>query len=437
MAEVPTHSTPLLTPSLPTNESVHPIYQEPTRSLSWTYRILFGLCCLATGMVEIAVKQILLANQVSIFDPAHSIATFTVIVTIGAVIGVVVSPLAGAISDRTTSRWGRRRPWIIFGVCLGAIGLILMANSFSFWPLLAGEILVQLSFDVIMSATTAIIPDQVPLGQRTAVSAFVGMSPIVGGLLGVILVARFSNPAVDPTRGYMVLLITVLIIVLPFVLVLREERLPREALPTFSWKVFLSQFIVNPRKHPDFFFMWMSRCLIFLAYGMMNTYLLFYLKDAVGYANPTVGVVIFNLTAGILVIISAIVSGLISKKTGRIKIFVIGGALVMMIAMSILALVHTWPTSLIAAAIFGLGFGTYLSIDLILAVRVLPKVIDRGKDLGLMNIAIFLPLVLSQVIGGIVLTMIPGVFGYTVFLGIAAVFLLGTGLLIVPIKGVR
>ncbi len=437
MAEVPTQSPSLLTPDLPISESVHAIYQEPTRSLSWTYRILFGLCCLVTGMVQITVKQVLLSNQVSLFDPIHHIATFAIIGTLGGIAGVLISPLAGAISDRTTSRWGRRRPWIIFGLCLGTMGLVLMANSYSFWPLLIGEIIVQIAFDTIMSATTAIIPDQIPTNQRATVSAFVGMSPVIGGLLGVILVARFSNPAVDPTRGYLVLLVTAIVVVVPFFLVLREERLPREALPAFNWKTFFARFIVSPRKHPDFFYTWMSRCLIFLAYIMMNAFLLFYLRDAVHYANPTAGVAILNLLAGILVVISAIVSGIIAKKTGRIKIFVISGALVMMVAMIMLALVHSWPVSMAAALILGLGFGTYLSIDMVLAVRVLPEATERAKDLGLMNIAIFLPLVLSQIIGGAILTAIPGAFGYTVFLSIAAAFLLGAALLIIPIKSVR
>lgn len=437
MAEVPTRATPLLAPDQAISEDTPAIYQEPTRTLSWTYRILFGFCCLVTGLVQITIKQVLLSNQVTLFDPKHAIATFAIIGSVGAIAGVVISPVAGAISDRTTSRWGRRRPWIIFGLCLGIMGLILMAKSESFWPLLLGEIIVQLAFDAIMSATTAIIPDQIPTGQRATVSAFVGMSPIIGGLVGVTLVARFSDPAKDPTRGYFVLLIAALVIVVPFLLVLREERLPREALPAFQWKVFLAQFIVSPRKHPDFFFTWVSRCLIFLSYTMLVVYFLFYLRDAVHYANPTVGVAIFNVLSGVVVIISAIVSGIIAKKTGRVKIFVIGGALVMMVAMLIMALAHNWPATLAAALIIGLGFGTYLSIDMVLAVRVLPKATDRGKDLGLMNIAIFLPLVLSQLIGGGILTAIPGVFGYTVFLIVAAVFLLGAALLIIPIKGVR
>lgn len=437
MSKVPTQAGPLLTADPPTNESMHKIYQNPTRPLSWPYRILFGICCMIIGLIQIPIKQVLLSNQVTIIDRPHALTIFAIIGAVGAIAGIIISPLAGAISDRTTSRWGRRRPWIFFGLCLGIMGLILMADSSSFWPLLIGEVIVQIAFDTILSATTAIIPDQTPMNQRAAVSAFVGMAPVIGGLIGATLVARFSNPTVDPSRGYFVLAIAAVVVVLPFALVLREERLPREALPPFRWSVFLKRFVVNPRKYPDFFFTWASRCLIFLSYTMLLIYLMFYLRDVVHYANPTVGVAILNVLSGAVVLLAAFGSGVLWKKTQRIKVFVIVGALIMVVSMIMLALVHTWIFTIAAMMVLGLGFGTYLSIDMVLAVLVLPAAPDRGKDLGLMNMAIFFPLLLSQIIGGTVLSMVPGTTGYVVFFSIGAAFLLGAALLIIPIKSAR
>ena len=89
---------------------------------------------------------------------------------------------------------------------------------------------------------------------------------------------------------------------------------------------------------------------------------------------------------------------------------------------------------LLAAAIFGAGFGLYLGVDMRLVVRVLPSDEGRGKDLGIMYGAIYVPLILSPVIGGGVLWFSPGNFALLFLLAAGASVL--SALLIVPIRSV-
>ena len=59
---------------------------------------------------------------------------------------------------------------------------------------------------------------------------------------------------------------------------------------------------------------------------------------------------------------------------------------------------ETWPASMLAAVLFGMGYGAYIAVDQALITQVLPKARDRAKDLGIINIAIVGPTALAGVI---------------------------------------
>lgn len=419
---------------VPGEELIPEIFQIPTRSLGWTYRTLFALASIVTGLCNVTIKQLLLPAQVGFLDPANKFTTFALIASVGAFVGVIMAPLAGALSDRTVSRWGRRRPWIIFGIIFAVVGLVLMAQSTSIIQLLAGEVIVQISVDTIMSAITAIIPDQVPMHQRATASAFIGMSPIVGGLVGLLLVARFTDATQHPQQGYYLLAGASCVLVILFLIVLRDKPLPRGAMPPFRFTTFLAGFWPSPRKYPDFGYTWLSRCLIFLGYTILISYILYYLQDVIHYQGADKGVAIFQLIATGALILSAIISGILADKVQRLKPFVSGGAVVMMIALLLIAFVPKWPVMIVAAVILGIGFGVYLAVDIALAVRVLPAASNRGKDLGIINTAIFLPLIFSPIIGATVLNLSHN---YALLFAFAALCFLLAAVLILPIKGVR
>src|SRR4051812_50121575 len=66
--------------------------------------------------------QILLASQAEDFAPGTGMSKETLLAWVagaGALVSLAVNPLFGALSDRTTSRWGRRTPWIVAGAAGG------------------------------------------------------------------------------------------------------------------------------------------------------------------------------------------------------------------------------------------------------------------------------------------------------------------------------
>src|SRR5689334_4694310 len=73
---------------------------------------------------------LLLPNQVqAIAGSAHKVAVLGWVTGIGAAVAMISNPVSGALSDRTTSRFGRRHPWTVCGALAGAAALALLAGQ--------------------------------------------------------------------------------------------------------------------------------------------------------------------------------------------------------------------------------------------------------------------------------------------------------------------
>jgi MFS family permease len=194
----------------------------------------------------------------------------------------------------------------------------------------------------------------------------------------------------------------------------------------------LSSYWLSPRQHPDFGWAWLTRFLASLAIAMGTLYLLFFLRDAVHYRHPAQGLLILIIIYTGFVVVTAIVGGVISDRLGKRKMIVtISGAL-MGVAALLLTFVETWPAAMIAAVLFGAGFGAYLAVDQALITQVLPAARDRAKDLGIINIAIVGPAALGAAISGLLVS----IGGYpTMFAGTAVVAAAGS-VLVWKIKSV-
>jgi MFS family permease len=94
----------------------------------------------------------------------------------------------------------------------------------------------------------------------------------------------------------------------------------------------------------------------------------------------------------------------------------------------------TWPGALVAAVVLGVGFGTYSSVDFALLTQLLPSARDRGKDLGVLNVASSLPQVLAPAIAAPIVT---GLGGYTALYLVAAGIEVTGALLVYRIRSVR
>lgn len=406
--------------------------QAPVRTKSLGWQLGLSLANLVVWMCTIPLFEILLPNQIAALAPQQKVALFAGISLVGGITAILGNLLAGALSDRTTSRLGRRRPWILAGALLSAFSLVLLGLAPSILVVAIGVILFQFSINIDISTLAALVPDQVPVTQRATVSAFAGLALPLGTIVGLTLISQAFQGA---QLAYFVLAGALVVVLAIFVVLVRDTALPRGVMPPFRMRAFLASF-VRPLKVRDFSLTLVGRILVIFGYYTVLEYLLYYLHDVVHQtsAQATQSVAIFQILATGVLIVATISSGVLSDRLQRRKPFVVSAAIILALGLAILAFFPLWTTSLVAAVFVGAGFGIFLSGDLALQTQVLPDSRDNGKDLSILNTANLLPQIIVSIVAGIVIA---------VFGSYAALFLIGAvsafvgGLLILPIKLVR
>ncbi|MEI2642328.1 MAG: MFS transporter [Candidatus Nanopelagicales bacterium] len=246
--------------------------EEPTRPVHAAYFTGLALANLGIMLAFFAPLQSLLPRMSEeIAGPSGKEAALAVITGIGVIGSVIGNPLAGALSDRTTSKWGRRRPWMLGGSLLGFAGLVLMPHAPSIWSLTIVWLAVQFAVNAAYAGLTATIPDQVPVRQRGVASGLVGLAQALGPVVGVGLV---SFVVVSLVGGSYLTAILFVLLVIPILFVLKDPQLPEHNKPPFELGAFVRSFWVSPKRYPDFGWAWLARFLVSLSIAMATIYLL-------------------------------------------------------------------------------------------------------------------------------------------------------------------
>lgn len=100
--------------------------QAPTRQVSPGFMFALTAAAISLYILYAGIGALLLPYQIGLLAPGNKVAILSFFTGITVLIALFANPLAGAFSDRTTSRFGRRRPWIIAGGLLTVVGLLFM-----------------------------------------------------------------------------------------------------------------------------------------------------------------------------------------------------------------------------------------------------------------------------------------------------------------------
>ena len=251
---------------------------------------------------------------------------------------------------------------------------------------------------------------------------------IVAGLLAEYLVFAYS-----------VFAISVAVMCLAFVLVNPEPKVARPAPEPFHPLAFFKSFWINPKEHPDFAWAFWGRFTIYMGYQAIITYMLYILQDYIGLSKEDANETIATLASitFFALVISAFGSGLLSDWLGRRKPLVFTASIVMGIALTVPLVEPTYEGMLIYAALIGLGYGAFMSVDMALMTQVLPKAEGEatGKDLGILTTAVNIPQILSPIWAAWLLNMSGE--DYQLLFISAIVFVYAGSFFVLPIKGVR
>ncbi|MEZ0166979.1 MFS transporter [Kineococcus sp. LSe6-4] len=395
------------------------------RAVGVGFQTSLALAFFGTYLALLPLAQVTLALKIGQIDPEGRAGSLSLVLGVGSFVALVAQNVFGALSDRTTSRFGMRRPWLAAGAVLGAGSLFLLSGASTIPVVLAGWSLIQLTFNVLLAALNPVLPDQVPRRQLGRVSGLIGLTQSVAAVGGVFLAKLFLP---DLTKAILIPGIFTLACVGLLLVVLKDRTRARADVPPFQLSLFLKAFWTDPRKAPDFALAWWSRLFVFFGNMTLSGYAVFFLQDRFGFDQSTIGDAILRTTlvTTVCVVLTSLLVGRFSDRIGRRKVFVMISALVLALAHVMAALSPTFDVYVLATAVAGLAQGTYIAVDAALLAEVLPSRADVGKDMGVLHLANVLPQTLVPVVAPLFLAIGTGGENYTaLFIGGAVVGIVG------------
>jgi MFS family permease len=384
-----------------------------------------------TVMTPIMVTLPLRVAQIS---PGDKTVNLSSILGAGALMSALVGPIWGHLSDRTVSRLGRRRPWLLASIVLTPLSFTVVALATHIWQMLLGWCTVVLTLNMGQTVMNACVPDVIPERYRGRVSGLIGLSfpagLVVGTLLAQILRRHVALMFVAPLAFYLAGAIWLLT-------VLPDRVVPRER-TRLSAMHLIAAFWVNPFSNADFGLCWLNRFLVVLGYAVFLSYQSYYLMDHLGVAALQIPAMVFRATtlSSIATLIACLSGGWASDLIGRRKPFVAGGVLMMAMGLVLLGIGSSQSAYYLGATMTGSGEGLYFAVDLALVSAVLPDKLNSGRYMAVMTLASLLPQSLAPALAPFVLALGKGGNYPALFVAATVVSILGA-LAVIPIRSSR
>jgi Na+/melibiose symporter-like transporter len=374
---------------------------QPFRRLDYIKITLFGFALTALWQ---SLHTIILPVRLLDFVPEAQKNTSLGLLTLsGLLLAMFVQPLAGAISDRSSFKWGRRRPFILAG---GIIALLLIPGlgfAGSYAAVFAVYCLLQVATNIAQGPYQAFIPEQVPADKHGRASGVKGILEITGGLLLVYVSSVFMDRYSNGGGSY--LLWTVLGILMAVVgagvaatvFLVKEPRLSADRSRAPLLETVYCTFRKDIWKNHSFVWFLASRLLIYMAFTTIQQFALYYFKDVIGVADPAGATFRFSAIAVAGMLVAVYPAGYLSDRIGR-RQFTAAAGLLGAAGIGVIALSQEYGTILWAAGIIGIAMGIFNSTNWALATDFAPKG-EEARYLGVANMATAGGAVLARVIG--------------------------------------
>ena len=411
-----------------------PAPAAPAPSLPRAFVPLLVLAAVGAGAAQMSAALLTLTLKATALDAAGATTIYSLSSGIAGVFTVLALPTVGALSDRSRSRFGRRRPYLVAGAASFALGGALLVTAPNVPLFVAAHLLITLGFIAAGVTTTALLADRLPADRRGPTAAFLSLSTAMGALLGMAVAQPFGADLL-PLVGIPTALAVAAMLALAAVL--REQPATQPRTPLRAGEV-VGIFWVNPLRFPDFALVFTSRLLVFCGVAALNGYQALYLMQHL-HLEPA------RLSTSILltVVVNCGLSLLVAPAVGRLsdrldvrRPFILIAALVLGAGLVAASRASGFPAYLVACAVIALGQGVYFAVELALATRVLPDPQNPAKDLALVKVADNLPVALVAAAAPALLAIGGGGNYAALFLAGALCAAVG-GLLVLFIRGAR
>jgi MFS family permease len=376
----------------------------PTSRLFLLAIYWFGISSIFSGLGAILASRLEFERLVAAGTEGAALLQIT---ALGSMLAVVVQPTIGAISDFSSSRWGRRRPYIVVGACLDIVFLTAIAMSNTVLAIAAFYILLQVSSNVAQGPYQGYVPDMVPGRQVGMASALVGLMQIMGNVLG------YGVGAVGIATGQYAIA-TVALGALEFgtmVVMIAGVREPatRRDRGSRSWlAVARSAWGLDVFAERSFVWLVASRLFVLMASGVLINLVIFYLSRCFRLAEAAAGGTMLVMVATVAVAnaLAVIPAARLSDRIGRKRVIYLSCAFGF-VGLGVVAGAPGLEVAVAGVALFGVATGMFLAVDWALLTELVPK-ISSGRYMGISNVATASAGVLAIGIAGTLMDFIGG-----------------------------
>jgi Na+/melibiose symporter-like transporter len=418
----------------------------PTQSIRFSLadQITVSLLWFALFANWLTVVPVIVPDQIGLILGPNAAAKEGIsgsILAIGAFMALVMAPVAGALSDRARNAKGRRRPFLTAGMIGTCVGLALLVpfgagSNVLFYALAILNL--QFWWNWACGPYAGLIPDVVPATEQAAASAWMNIMSILGTFAGNgIAVALYvhGHPAAA-ISGLIAINLACLAVTLSRV----REPPSAGADHSFQLGAFVRSFWLPPAMHRNFYRVLVTRLFANLGVWSVLTFLLFYLQDVVGVAEPGRILPMVLGIGALLGIPASLLAARLARSYGIVAIvratsWMMAGAA---IAYVLIALHPHWLLMTPVAFVYFSGWGAYQAVDWALALRVLPRSEAAGKDMGIWHVALVLPQILGPLSTGWIITgakwAVSARFAYVLAFAIAALWFSLSAVLIARVR---
>jgi MFS family permease len=361
------------------------------------------LAMVGAAAAQMSAALLTLTLKATEIDAATATTTISISSGIAGVLTLIALPVLGTLSDRSRSRFGRRRPFLVLGALAFVAGAAVLISATNVPLFVLAHLLITTGFVSASVTVIALLTDQLPADRRGVATALTSMATPIGALFGMAVSVPFGD-ALVPLVGIPTALAVVGMLLLALVVPDPKFDFPK---PAFDLRDALGVFWVNPLKHSSFAWVFTSRMLVFSGVAALNGYQAIYMLqklhlEPAGLGGAILLTVIVNL--GITLLVAPAI-GKLSDRLGVRKPFILVAALILAVGLVLASIAPDFGFYLVACGVVGLGQGVYFSVELVLATQVLPDPDNPAKDLGILKVADNLPVTLVAVIAPALLAL--------------------------------
>ena len=374
------------------------------------------------------------------FTPEAQKNTYLGLLTFtGSMIAVFIQPLAGAFSDRFSSRLGRRRPFILVGTLLALLFLPSMGLSGSFPFLLLGYCLLQVATNIAQGPFQAFIPDLVPQGQRGIASGAKSLAEVLGGVAFLRLVAYFMDSYSNNGSGIWLWAaigfpgLVLLAAMIATMMTVKEQPSSLSSQQSAA-KTISGAYKIDAKGHPGFVWFLVSRLFILMAMVVLQTFAPNFIRDVIHHPNPAGVTADLLITVGVFLLLAVYPAGQLSDRFGRKPIILLSG-FVGIVGILVLFFARTYTGMLVCGGLLGISSGAFLSTNWALATDLVPTG-EGARYLGLTNIATAGAGALARLTGPVIdfFNVQQSGLGYSVMLLVCVLYFVLGSAAVIPVR---